>query len=358
MPRFLTSGTTFLGVGNNSGLPLYIPPEIIGPTGPPGPPGIAQLGNTAIVDSIYGNDQTASVGGLPYLTVNAAVSAVSSGQTVWILPGTYTLTSGITLNDGTSIVGLSLQTVIIQMINVTADTTLITMGENCRIENLTILLTSTQHYTLKGIVFGGTSSVTSKLRTSVLTVNNSSAVVGGTSNVYGIEANGIRTLTSSSFSFNCLKGSTINVLSNGGGNKRGILVSNSNIVTTRDLNVYVAPPISSSSIGSYVGVETNDPSLTGSIQMRTTTIGTKLPIGTDTFTASDILQTTPAIIINPTYLASSGIQMGPGTDLVTKTAGNKGFSTYVYPSIIYYGLRGNVDSAPCRRMVMAWNNGS
>jgi hypothetical protein len=45
-------------------------------------------------------------------------------------------------------------------------------------------------------------------------------------------------------------------------------------------------------------------------------------------------------------LASPGIQVGPGTDLVTKSAGSNGFSTYVYPVIIYYGLRGNINSAP------------
>jgi hypothetical protein len=168
--------------------------------------------------------------------------------------------------------------------------------------------------------------------------------VGGTSNVYGIEANGTGTLTSESFSFNCLKGSTINVRSNGGGNKRGILISNENIVTTRDLNIYVAPPSNTSSIGSYIGIETNDPSNTGSIQMRSTTVGTRLPIGTQTYIASDIIQTTPAIITDPSYLASPGIQIGPGSDLVTKSAGNKGFTTYVYPTIVYYGLRGNVTS--------------
>ena len=34
--------------------------------------------------------------------------------------------------------------------------------------------------------------------------------------------------------------------------------------------------------------------------------------------------------------------MGPGTDLVTKTAGEKGFSTFIYPSTVYYGIKGNI----------------
>jgi hypothetical protein len=300
-----------------------------------------------IVDQVYGNDATASVGGTPYQTVNAAVSASTTGQTVYILPGTYDLTAGIVIPTGVSIRGMSLQTCIVQMLNVTADTTLVTMGSQTRIEDLTLKLTSQQHRTLKGIVFGGTTTASAKLRTCVLTVDNSGASVGGTSVVTGIECNGTGALSPSSFSFNSLKGSTINVLSNGGGNKRGVLVSNANVVTTRDLNLYVAQPTNTASTGSYVGVETNDttgPNL-GSIQLRSTTVGVTFPTTTQAYTASDILQTTPASIIDPTYLASPGIQIGPGTDLVTKSAGTKGFSTYIYPTTVYYGLRGNITSA-------------
>jgi len=217
------------------------------------------------------------------------------------------------------------------------------MGENTRLEDITLLLTSAEHHTLKGIVFGGTTSRTAKLRTSVLTVNNSTASSGGTSNVTGVECNGTGTLGPDSFSYNSLKGSTINVFSNGAGKKRGILVSNSNIITTRDLNVYVGQPTDAVSTGSYVGVETDDAtSSAGSIQLRNTTVGTVRPTAEYNYTASDILQTTPVTILDPTYLATAGIQIGPGTDLVTKSAGGKGFSTYVYPNVIYYGLKGTL----------------
>jgi hypothetical protein len=228
------------------------------------------------------------------------------------------------------------------MTGVTANTTLLTMGENTRVEDLTLKLTSSGHYTLKGIVFGGTTTVTAKLRTCVLTVDNSAASSGGTSTVTGVEASGTGTLGTGSFSFNSLKGSTINVFSNGGGNKRGVLVSNTNIISTRDMNIYVAQPTSTASTGSYVAVETADTNNTGSIQLRSTTIGTVTPTVGQSYTASDILQTNPATITDPTYLASAGIQIGPGVDLVTKTAGGKGFSTYIYPTTIYFGLRGDL----------------
>lgn len=311
-----------------------------GPTGATGPGGGLSLGNVLRVDAINGNDATASPGGSPYLTVQAAVAAASSGQTVWILPGTYTLTGGITIPNGVSLRGLSLQTVTVQY-TATANTTLVTMGESTRVEDITWKLTSAGHYTLKGFVFPGTTSVTSKLRTCLVTVDNSSASTGGTSTVYGVEFSGTGTLAAASFSFNSLKGSTINVLSNGGGNKRGIVVTGTNVSSMRDMNIYVAAPTNTASTGSYVGVETND-GLTGAIQLRSTTVGVKVPGVGDAYTASDILQTTPASLSDPTYLASPGIQIGPGVDLVTKTAGGKPFSTYVYPTIIYYGIRGTL----------------
>jgi len=303
-------------------------------------------GNVAIVDAVLGNDSTASVSGNPFKTITAAVASVSSGQSVWILPGTYTLSAGITIPSGVSITGLSLQTTVIQM-NVTTSTTMITMGESSRVENITLNLIctgSTAGVVLKGIVFPGTTSQTAKLRTCVVTVNNSTMGSGLTNTVTGIEFSGTGSLTASVFSFNSIKASTINVISNGAGNKRGILVSGTNQASTRDTNVYVAKPADAASTGSYVGVETNDAGNTGSIQLRSTTIGTVTPIAGEAYTASDILQTTPATISNPAYLASPGIQLGPGVDLVTRSAGGKGFSSYVYPTTVYYGLKGNLSS--------------
>jgi len=313
-----------------------------GDTGPTGPVGIgAELGNTLRVDAVYGNDSTATIGGVAYKTVDAAIAAIGAGTgyTIWVFPGTYNLNSGgITMPAGNALRGISVQTTTLQILNATANTTLLTMGENCRVEDFTIKLTSAGHYTLKGVVFGGTTTATSKLRTCVLTVDNSLASTGGTSNVYGVDCTGSLVTTASSFSFNCVKGSTINVYSNGAGTKRGILISGGNVMSTRDTNIYVAAPNSVSSTGSYVGVETND-GTTGCIQMRSTTVGTITSNG-NSYTASDILQTTPSTITNPTYLASPGIQLGPGVDLVTKTAGGKGFSTYSYPTTLFYGAKG------------------
>ena len=217
------------------------------------------------------------------------------------------------------------------------------MATNTRVEDLTLTLGSASYtgtYDLMGLYFGSDSTTNCKLRTAVVNVNNSNVLATDDTNVYGVLFDGSGGLSGVTFSYNSLKGSTINVYSNGLGNKRGILVSNSNVATTRDLNVYVAKPrIANSGAGSYVGVETNN-TTGGSIQLRSTTIGTIRAEAGETYIASDILQTTPSTIINPTYLASAGIQIGPGTDLVTKSAGGRSFSTYIYPTTLYYGCKG------------------
>ena len=339
-PTGATGSTGYTGPTGAVGSTGYTGP--VGATGYTGP--IRIQGNVATVDAVYGNDSVATVGGSAYKTVQAAISAVATGQTIYILPGSYDISGGITIPPGVAIRGMNTQTCTLQGLNVTQTTTLITMGENTRLEDVTMKLTSAGHHTLKGIVFGGTTSITGKLRTTVLTVDNSGATVGGTSTVTGVEFNGTGTLSSGSFSFNSLKGSTINVYSNGGGNKRGVLVSNTNVCSTRDLNVYVAKPTDTTSSGSYVGVETADASNTGSIQLRSTTVGTVTPTAGQNYTASDILQTNPTTILDPSYLASAGIQVGPGVDLVTKTAGSKGFSVFTYPTTICYGLRGPINT--------------
>jgi len=343
---FLASayGTNTVGVlvlTSSSATPYTFNNVIYYPTGKTGPTGPQTFGGLLRVDNVYGNDTLAAAGkyASPFRTVSGAISSSVSGDSIWVLPGTYNLSGGITVPTGVSMRGASVQTTTIQMLSVATDTTLLTMGESTRVEDLTLKLTSSvSGVNLTGINFPGTTSVTGKLRTTVLTVDNSTVSGTSTSNVYGVVSSGTGTLGSGSFSFNSLKGSTINVFSNGGGNKRGILVNGANTISTRDLNVYVAQPTNTSSTGSYVGVETNASG--AAIQLRATTIGTVTPISGQSYTASDILQTTPATITDPTYLASPGIQLGPSVDLVTKTAGGKGFSTYNYPKTLYYGLRG------------------
>jgi hypothetical protein len=331
-----------------------------------------QLGNVARVDVVYGNDATAYIGGLPFETINAAIAAIigsgtvespqNTGVTIWALPGTHRIpatgsNTSITDSNGlttyplidlpatTALRGMNTQTTMIQCALPEQNSTLLKLNGSCRVEDVTLSLGSVSYTgtsSLVGVYFAGATAIQAKLRTMVINVTNSAVSSTSTTTVYGAQLDGTGTLGASTFSFNCMKGATINVFSNGGGTKRGILVSNTNIGTLRDMNVYVAAPATTSSTGSYVGIETNEASGTGSIQLRSTTVGVVTPRAGESYTASDILQTTPVTITDPTYLASAGIQLGPGVDLVTKTAGGEGFSAYAYPTTLYYGLRGEL----------------
>jgi hypothetical protein len=417
-----------------------------------GPSSLAspKLGNVVVVDQINGNDATGALNGLPFQTVNAAVTYMGTlvlpagGVTCWILPGTYALTGGLTIPNTCSLRGLSLQTTrLTWAASVPGGTaTLLTMGENSRVEDLSLTLTSSNDTTnLVGIALPGTTSVTSKLRVSVLTVDNSGLAVGTTTNVYGVLCSGAGVLGPATFSFNMLKGSTINVLSNGGGNKFGIFMPSTSAseVSTRDMNIYVASPTTATSTGLYVGVYTDN--LNSQVQLRTSSISgapfpapgglTKLPVvlRTDVNTAlngTPVIQGVPLVAGNRvlvaaqtigtengiyvvaagawtraldyqagtaaldayvfvdggTYLhtgwqcttvgnvgavaltfvqryaggdilqnapqsgfGTNGIQVGPGTDLITRTACNHPFTTFVTPTTLDYGLQGGVINA-------------
>jgi len=127
------------------------------------------------------------------------------------------------------------------------------------------------------------------------------------------------------------------VFSNGGGAKRGILVTGANDITFRDTNVYVAAPTDAGSTGSYHGVETTNND--ADAEFRTSSISGPSTAGG--YTGSDILQTAPTTGV----ITNKGIQLGPGVDLINKTAGGKPFTTYVTPTTIIYGLQGNVNDA-------------
>jgi hypothetical protein len=430
-----TTEAIFIGL---RGAVVVAPPASVSP----------KMGNTLVVDAVNGDDATGAVNGSPFLTVEAAIAYINTnsltGVTVWILPGTYTLasaTTGLTIPDTCALRGLNTQTVKIVMnaSNPGGTVTLLTMGENTRVEDLSLTLNSSNATTdLIGINLPGTTTVTSKLRTSVLTVDNSGLGVGTTTNVYGVYSAGTGALSAATFSFNCLKGSTLNVKSNGAGNKFGIYqpsAGGGNQLSTRDLNVYVAAPTTATSTGLYVGVYTDNNN--SQIQTRATSIGgppypstnVKLPSvvvstanqtlsGTPTidgvatvagnrvlltgqtdpiengiwivaagawaragdmaagsaafdayvFANSGTLYThtgwlcttvglvgTAALTIGQVYAGSdilqnspqagngtNGIQLGPGTDLVTKTAATNPFTTYVTPTTLQYGLRSNL----------------
>ena len=276
-----------------------------------------------------GNDTFASlINGIPYATINAAISAVGTlNKTIWVLPGIYNITP-ITLPSNISIRGISVQNVTLQMTNVTSDTTLLTMGENSRIEDITLKLTSSGHYNLVGVLFPGTTTMTSKIRTTTVTVDNSTASSTGTSNIYCVQSTGSGSGINA-FAFNSIKGCTMTTNSNGGGNKRTVLISSASTMTIRDCNFYCSAPTTSTSTGSYIAIETSNSS--AQIQVRTSTISGPLTSGS--FINADISQ------------SSGKITIGPGTDVYNRNANGNTFDLYINSNALFYGLKGNIKTS-------------
>ena len=198
-------------------------------------------GNTVFVDSVNGNDTTGQRGDFtkPFLTVAAGLAAAQSGDQVSVLSGTYNLAAGITIPDGVSLRGSDTSSCIIQMLGVGGATTLVTMGDNTRLEGVTLNLTSSGHHTLTGVLFGGTSNATAKLRTLVINVDNSAAGAG-TSNVTGVL---VQATGTPSRKVNQIRATTISVTTDAGnlGVVRGVLQDTSiSNFSLRDTNVVVA----------------------------------------------------------------------------------------------------------------------
>jgi hypothetical protein len=330
----------------------FYPAGLLGPTGSSAQGTSSNRGNIAIVDAVYGDDSTASVGGLPFATVDIALFYVVYGQEVLVLPGTYNIYSSLYIPTGVTLRGSGENVSIIQFINVGYPVTFVTINDNCTIEDIAFILTSNSSNatTLIGWMFNeGTPTATSQIHRCSMTMDNSSIDASIYTEVYGVISYGSGGISGgvidpTIFFKNCISSTNITVSSNGAGIKRGIFIPTSSVLTIRDTNVLVNTPPTSTSTGTYIGVETNDSNNLGSIQIRSSSIAA-CPHSSGSFTAADISQTTPAITNIPTYLALPGIQVGPGTDLVTKSANSKGFSTYIYPTTIYYGLKGNITSA-------------
>lgn len=212
----------------------------------------SQMGNVCIVDAVNGNDTTGVRGGLPFLTPAAAIAAAVPGDVVLVLPGTYTLEAGLTIPTGVNLTGLNHEACVLCMVNVTADTTLVTMGESSVIENLSLTLTSVEHHALTGVLFPGTTAATSSLEGCAVFVDNSTASDGGTSVVTGVRStgNGVGLMA------DAVREGTITVHSAGNGAKRGVLVDTA-AATFSCRNVVTNVMRAGAGAGTYIGAESN-----------------------------------------------------------------------------------------------------
>jgi len=288
-----------------------------GPTGRSGSTGSAPpSGNTLTVDAVYGNNTlgAASPYTAPFLTITAALAAASSGQQVFVRPGTYN--ESINIPAGVAVRGASTQTVKIQQLGVVGSTTLITLNNQSRLEDVTANLSSSANVNLVGVSFVSTSDVIdAKLRPMVLNVTSTAS---GGGNVYGVQSSSTSTTSATFSSSSAIRGTTINVTASGTGAVRGIMIDGPNRFIIRDTIVYVTGAATN-----LRGVETTSATNQGSYaELKTSSI---YGLSTTGATGADIERTAGTIILN-------------ATDLVNATATNKGFSVKTEPSNIFYGV--------------------
>jgi hypothetical protein len=321
-----------------TGPPLYryipgigkVSAAVDGPTGPIGPTGvpgtatntgatgstgpIPQIGNTLIVDGVYGNNTTAAADPTryPFLTINSALSNVSSGQTVFIRSGTYN--EKITVPNGIALRGANVQTVIVQQLNTTSNTTLLTMGSNCRVEDMTFTLTSASNVNLTGIDWPSGTPISSKLRVCVTNVTSSAT---GSNTIVGMLSSGSSATTYSAA--DAVRSSTINVDTSSTGIVRGLHVTGSNWFAIRDTNINVR-----GSGSNIIGVETTNAGSYASLKHSTIRGGDHITQPMN----HDINRTAGEILLG-------------ATDLGNNSANGNSFSVTTEGAITHFGTTGN-----------------
>lgn len=316
-PQGPTGPTGASGTAANTGATGYTGyTGYTGPTGPTGPTGMTgpppdPVGNTLTVDAVYGNDTTAALDrySKPFLTISGALALAAAGQLVFVNPGTYN--ESISVPANVSLTGAGAQAVVIQKLAVTSNTTLVTLGSNCRVENFTANLSSSGNFNLTGAYFPGATPTTAKLRNSIWTITSTAT---GSPTIVGVLADGATTPPTTTFvTANSIQRSSINVISSSTGISRGIYITGANRFPVRDI------VINARGTGTdIVGVETTNANSFADIKT-TSIFGTLYDINR----------------------LAGNIQLG-FTDLVQNNANGNSFSTVTEPSQIGFGILGNL----------------
>lgn len=260
----------------------------------------------------------------PYPTISQALTAATgtTGTSVWIMPGVYQ--ESISIPNTTSVCGHDSLNTVIELSGVTGNTTLVEMGNDTLLQDLTLNLSSTGHYTLKGVSFVGASSIKSVIKDIYVNVDNSNASSTGTSNVYGIFMTSTTGLTPEYT--NQVIGSTVVVRSTGNGEKRGIYVDGVNPIqgSIRGTNSFVYG-YGTGHTGSFIGAEITGN--TGSfLDLKNCTISSTGLFGA-TGTYADISQTQGTLSLT-------------STELVNATANGKSFTVGISPANLTFGFAG------------------
>ena len=292
----------------------------------------ASFGKVLRVDSLYGNDTTALTNqySFPFSTISVAMSVASTSDMIYLLPGTYNET--VVFRSTISIRGANTNSVTIQKANVTADTTLVKMNRNTRLEDVTLNLTSQSVLATKLIGVEISSCQTyAKLRTTVINVNNSGLTTNGTpTNLYGIYSSG-HSSTLQYSGADDVERTTINVIGAGTGNKRCVYNDDSNRIQLRNCSLFCTDTMNASYTGgSFIGIETvNSNSI---VAIKTSSVNGSHYTNGGT-TSADVCQTAGQIDVF-------------NSDLINRNANNRGVVINSSQLLYSMGVAGVLSNKP------------
>jgi hypothetical protein len=305
-----------------------------GSNAPPYWSSVSSFGNILRVDASYGSDTLGAVGTYPFATISKALSVATAGQLVQIMPGTYTQAADLVVPASVAIRGAGTQSVLIQRLNATASATMFTMGSNCRIEDVTLTLTSSTTVTAGALYCAvkadGSNIPSSKLRTMVVNVTNNNP----SGSCVGILTTGNVANPSTVTSADTIRGSTINVNTSGqqNGYAQCIRVAGQNRVAARDTNLFVTATNCSGS--RLIACETTVSS--SYLDLRASVVSAFADVLTISYsTVAEISQTNPSSQIILSY-----------TRLQNHEANGYGFTPAQIPTNIVFGAykNGNISS--------------
>jgi hypothetical protein len=195
-------------------------------SGPDGPSPFSASENTIRVQKATGNDLECSVGGSPCQTIARALTIATSGVEIYVAPGTYNEHS-LTVPRGVTLQGSQADLVRVQHLSAETDSTVLMIESDAHVQDLQVMLTSTQHHALTGIAFLEGAFPSASMRRVRVEVDNSAATSEGSSVVVGVSIAPESEAQDSSqvFETRTIEDSQIEVISIGGGNATALSIA-------------------------------------------------------------------------------------------------------------------------------------
>ena len=251
-------GTNVLSAGLFSGSLINVV-TINGAPYPPPLPSLFPTGKTLTVDKEYGDDGLAAGNrfAYPFKTLQAAVSLTPVNYTnIRVNAGDYTLSEAavgvglplITLPSDVSLTGAGTQCVTVSYTATSNAITMVQMGSNSRIENMTLNLSSTNDVSLTGVQFPSGTSLTGKLRSLVVNVTSTASAGRVITGILSDGTSGVGFTAS-----DALARSTVNVSCSGTAQTRGVLIKGTNRFGVRESVINCQ----GNAMGNIIGIETN-----------------------------------------------------------------------------------------------------